>query len=62
VSLGCLHGAVGVPVVALVLGYPRASVIAAGAVALIIVARHHQNISRLRNGTESRLGRRAQAA
>ena len=62
VSLGSLLGSVGVPGVAMVLGYPRASVIAAGAVALIIVARHHQNIARLRKGTESRLGRRAQAA
>jgi acyl phosphate:glycerol-3-phosphate acyltransferase len=62
VSLGSLFGAVGVPVVALVLGYPRAFVVAAAIVALIIVARHHQNIARLRNGTESRLGRRAQAA
>ena len=62
VSLGSLLGAVGVPVVALVLGYSRASVVAGAIVALIIVARHHQNIARLRNGTENRLGRRAQAA
>ena len=62
VSLGSLLGAVGVPVVALVLGYPRASVVAGAIVALIIVARHHQNIARLRNGTENRLGRRAEAA
>src|SRR6185436_11418404 len=59
VSLGSLLGAVGVPVVALVLGYPRQSVVAAAIVALIIVARHHQNIARLRNGTENRLGQRA---
>ena len=62
VSLGSLLGAVGVPVVALVLGYPRVFVVAAAIVAVIIVARHHQNIARLRKGTESRLGRRAQAA
>ena len=62
VSLGSLLGAVGVPVVAFVLRYPRASVVAAAIVALIIVARHHQNIARLRNGTESRLGARVQAA
>ena len=62
VSLGSLLGAVGVPVVALVLGYPRASVVAAALVAAIIVARHHQNIARLRNGTESRFGGRAKAA
>jgi glycerol-3-phosphate acyltransferase PlsY len=62
VSLGSLLGTVGVPIVALVLGYPRASVLAAAVVAAIIVARHHQNIARLRNGTESRLGERVKAA
>jgi len=62
VSLGSLLGAVGVPIVALVLGYPRPSVVAAAIVALIIVARHHQNIARLRSGTENRLGQRAPAA
>lgn len=62
VSLGSLLGSVGVPIVALVLGYPRAAVLAAAVVATIIVARHHQNIARLRSGTESRLGERAKAA
>jgi glycerol-3-phosphate acyltransferase PlsY len=62
VSLGSLLGALGVPVVALVLGYPRASVLAAAAVALVIVSRHRQNIGRLRNGTEHRIGERARAA
>ena len=59
VSLGSLLGAVGVPVVALVLRYPLGSVLAAAGVALVIVARHHQNITRLLSGTENRLGRRA---
>ena len=62
VSLGSLLGALGVPVVALVLGYPLGSVIAAALVALIIIGRHHQNIARLVSGTESRLGRRMTAA
>jgi glycerol-3-phosphate acyltransferase PlsY len=62
VSLGSLLGALGVPVVALVLGYPLGSVIAAALVALIIVGRHHQNIARLWSGTENRLGRRMTAA
>ena len=62
VSLGSVLAAIGVPIAALVLGYPRASVLAAGAVALIIVARHHQNIARLRRGTERRLGQGAKAA
>jgi glycerol-3-phosphate acyltransferase PlsY len=60
-SLGSLLAALGVPVVAFVLGYPRASVVAAAVVALIIVGRHHQNIARLRDGTESRLGERKAA-
>ena len=62
VSLGSLLGATGVPVVALVLGYPARSVIAAVCVALIIVLRHRENIGRLLSGTENRLGRRATAS
>jgi glycerol-3-phosphate acyltransferase PlsY len=62
VSLGSLLGALGVPVVALVLGYPLGSVIAAALVALVIVGRHHQNIARLWSGTENRLGRGVTAA
>jgi glycerol-3-phosphate acyltransferase PlsY len=58
VSLGSLLAAAGVPVVALALGYPGTSVGAAAGVALIVIARHHQNIGRLLNGTENRLGRR----
>ena len=62
VSLGSLLGAIGVPVVALALGYPVRSVIAAVCVALIIVLRHRENIGRLLSGTENRLGRRATAS
>ena len=62
VSLGSLLGAIGVPVVALALGYPTVSVIAAAGVALIVIGRHHQNIGRLLNGTENRLGRRVAAS
>jgi glycerol-3-phosphate acyltransferase PlsY len=58
VSLGSLLGALGVPIVALTLGYPGAAVIAAGVVALVIAGRHHENIARLLNGTENRVGRR----
>jgi acyl phosphate:glycerol-3-phosphate acyltransferase len=57
VSLGTLLAALCVPLGALMLGYPRAAVLAALAIAVIIVGRHHENIARLRAGTESRLGR-----
>ncbi len=59
VSLGSLLGALGVPIVALALGYPGAAVIAAGVVALVIAGRHRDNIARLLSGTEDRVGRRA---
>ena len=61
VSLGSLLGALCVPLGAALLGYPRASVIAAVAVALIVVGRHHANIARLRAGTESRFGQKSPA-
>ena len=60
VSLGSLLAAVCVPLGAFLLGYPRASAVAALVIAAIIVGRHHTNIARLRAGTESRLGQRSQ--
>ena len=57
VSLGTLLAALCVPLGALMLGYPRTAVLAALVIAAIIVGRHHENIARLRAGTESRLGR-----
>jgi acyl phosphate:glycerol-3-phosphate acyltransferase len=57
VSLGCLLAALCVPLGAFMLGYPRTAVLAALAITAIIVGRHHENIARLRAGTESRLGR-----
>jgi acyl phosphate:glycerol-3-phosphate acyltransferase len=62
VSLGSLLAAVGVPIAALALGYPRAAVLASAVIALIIVGRHHENIGRLINGTESRVGERVKNA
>ena len=62
VSLGSLLAAAGVPLVALLLGYPGASVIAALGVAVIVIGRHHQNIRRLLGGTEHRLGQRVAAS
>jgi len=61
VSLGSLLGALCVPLGAVLLGYPIAYDLAALAVALIIVIRHHANIARLRAGTESRLGQKSPA-
>ena len=61
VSLASLLATVCVPLGAAVLGYPRASVVAAAAVAAIIIGRHHANIARLRAGTESRLGQKSPA-
>jgi acyl phosphate:glycerol-3-phosphate acyltransferase len=60
VSLASLVAAACVPVAALAFArYPGASVLAAAAVAVIVVARHHANIARLLAGNERRLGRRA---
>lgn len=56
VSLGSLLAALCVPLGAWLLGYPPGSTVAALAVALIVVGRHHANIARLLAGTESRLG------
>ena len=58
VSLGSLLGAACVPFGALALGAPRPAVVGAVAVAAIVVLRHHENIARLRAGTERRLGER----
>jgi glycerol-3-phosphate acyltransferase PlsY len=59
VSLGSLLAAACVPLGAVLLGYPRASAVAALAIAAIVIGRHHANIARLRAGTESRLGQRS---
>jgi acyl phosphate:glycerol-3-phosphate acyltransferase len=61
VSLGSLLGALCVPLGAVLMGYPIAYDLAALAIALIIVGRHHANITRLRAGTESRLGQKSPA-
>ena len=62
VSLGSLLGTLGVPLVAIALRQPRATVVAAAVVALIIVGRHHQNITRLLGGTENRFGQRVETS
>ena len=59
VSLASLLAAACVPLGAALLGYPRASALAALAIAAIVIGRHHANITRLRAGTESRFGQRS---
>ena len=61
VSLGSLLGALCVPLGAALLGYPAAFNLAALAIAVIVIGRHHANIARLRAGTESRLGQKSPA-
>lgn len=60
VSLGSVCAVLGLPVAVLLLGYPLPLVGAASVVALIIIARHRENIQRLLAGTERRFGERAQ--
>jgi glycerol-3-phosphate acyltransferase PlsY len=57
VSLASLLATACVPFGAAALGYPAPAVVAALVVAVIVIGRHHDNIARLRAGTESRLGR-----
>jgi acyl phosphate:glycerol-3-phosphate acyltransferase len=60
VSLASLLSAACVPLGAIAL-YSRSAALAALGVAVIVIARHHANIARLRAGTESRLGQRGDA-
>jgi glycerol-3-phosphate acyltransferase PlsY len=57
VSLGSILGAIAFPVAAYFLQSTDAvSLLLASSVSLIVVLKHHQNISRLLSGTESRFG------
>jgi glycerol-3-phosphate acyltransferase PlsY len=56
VSLASVVGAGSAPVWAGLLSYPRPLVVAAVVVALIVIARHKDNLLRLARGTERRLG------
>jgi len=56
VSLASLLSAACVPFGALALGAPRPYVVGALGVAAVVIARHRDNIARLRAGTERRLG------
>src|SRR5439155_523197 len=56
VSLGSIVGAACVPLGALLLGQPRLFTLAAVMVAVLIIARHRENITRLLAGSERKLG------
>lgn len=58
ISLGSLLATVALPPLAYAIGSPAPAIIAAFAAAAIIVFRHRSNLSRLRIGTERRLGAR----
>jgi glycerol-3-phosphate acyltransferase PlsY len=61
VSLASLCAVIGLPLAILALGYPAALALAGLAVAVIIVARHRENVQRLLAGTEARFGERVPA-
>jgi acyl phosphate:glycerol-3-phosphate acyltransferase len=58
VSLGSLLASVALPPLAYAVGSPAPAVVAACAASAIIVFRHRSNLTRLRSGTERRIGAR----
>lgn len=56
VSLASLVATAAAPIGAVLLGSPGGIVAACAALALLIAARHHENLARLRAGTEPRIG------
>lgn len=56
VSLASICAVLGLPPAILALGYPPVLAASGLVIALIIVARHHENIRRLLAGTENRFG------
>lgn len=58
VSVASMSGSLAVPLLFLIFGYDLPYVLFGLAMALLVVARHHSNISRLLQGTESRLGKK----
>jgi acyl phosphate:glycerol-3-phosphate acyltransferase len=62
ISLASIAAALVLPVGVFVLGYPRASTGAAALATLVILWRHRENIRRLADGKENRLGGRLPAA
>ena len=58
ISLGSVIGSLALPPLALALHSPAPVVIAASAAAALVVFRHRSNLSRVRGGTERRIGAR----
>ena len=62
VSLASVCAVLGLPLAIYALGYPRAAAAAGLVVALIVIARHRDNIRRLLAGTEGRFGEKDRPA
>ena len=64
VSLASIVGALSFPLFGLIFAPQRTPIVIGGLVflAVLVIAKHHQNIQRLLNGTESRFGSRKKAA
>ncbi len=58
VSLGSILGALSLPAAGIILGVPQAYIIAGCIVAVLIIIKHRENISRLLAGTESKFGKK----
>ena len=59
ISLGSMLATLALPPIAYAVGSPAPAVVAAFAASAIIVFRHRSNLTRLRTGTERRIGARA---
>ncbi|HHV95732.1 MAG TPA: glycerol-3-phosphate 1-O-acyltransferase PlsY [Clostridiaceae bacterium] len=55
VSLGSILGAIALPVLMILFGREIKLIIFSAALAVLVVAKHHSNIKRLVNGTESKI-------
>lgn len=60
VSLGSILGALALPLLFFLFDFEPTFIYFGAVMALLVIARHHANIVRLANGTESKLGKKAQ--
>ncbi len=58
VSLGSILGSLSVPLFFWIFGFDASYIVFGLATAVLISARHHENVSRLLKGTESKIGRK----